>query len=243
MLAIGSWMEADSCTKVDSCTSIEEELEKTVNNLSNNSADGYFNIPEFDLCEWNFLSIQINIVNLTTDYHLFFSLYTANGTTAFNYYNVVINSEGDVGLNVRFVPAMCYPKPYPFGYCELHGPAWGVHFITGYLFWPPIPKRVCCRPCQANGERCRPSCCETRCVDRYVWQCDMNSYSCFPHDIKKICYEQHNACKCACAYNNPFCVLWAKELACDIELKYSIVAIVTQHVYPLYALSYKDHFN
>ena len=94
--------------EVDSYSNTEEELEEAVNDLKNNSLDSYFNIPVSDLCEWNFLSTQSHIVHLTTDHHPFFSLYTSN-TTAFNYYNVVVTSEGDgsIGLGIKFVPAMC----------------------------------------------------------------------------------------------------------------------------------------
>ena len=202
-----------------SCSNTEEELEEAVNDLKNNSLDDYFNIPVSDLCEWNFLSIQSHIVYLTTDHHPFFSLYTAN-TTAFNYYNVVVTSEGDgsIGLGIKFVPAMCYPKPNPFGNCELHGPVWGVHFVPGYLFWPPIPKSVCYRPCQTNSKQCRPSCCETRCIKRYVWKWDLNSYSCLSHGQEDVCYEQHNACKCACVKRKPYCYFWTMKGACDIGL-------------------------
>ena len=144
------------------------------------------------------------IVYLTT-HHQFLSLYIAN-TTAFNYYNVVMSAEGNdsIEFGVKFVPAMCHAKPDPFGNCELHGPVWGIHFTPGYLFWPPIPKRVCYRPCLTGG-RCRPSCCETRCIKRYVWECDLDSYSCFSHGQEDVCYEHHNACKCACAQSYPLC--------------------------------------
>ena len=142
----------------------------------------------------------------------FFSLHIAN-YTALDYYNLVHASEGNdsVGLSLRYVPAMGYAKPYPFGSCELHGPAWGVHFIPGFFFWPPIPKSVCSRPCLTYGNRCHPSCCETRCIYRYVWRCYhsgypyYNYYYCQSYGLKEICYEQHNACKCTCAYNNPYC--------------------------------------
>ena len=36
---------------------IEKEMYVEVNKLKNDSADGYFNVPEFDPCEWNFLGI------------------------------------------------------------------------------------------------------------------------------------------------------------------------------------------
>ena len=52
-------------------------------------------------------------------------------------------------------------------------------------------------------EWCHPSCCETCCTNHYVWQCDPYSYFYFLMDI---CCEQHNACKYACAYNNPFAI-------------------------------------
>ena len=65
----------------------------------------------------------IIIVNLTTDHHQFLSLYRAN-TTALNYYNAVVNLEGNdsIEFGVKFVPAMCYAKPDPSGNCELHSP-------------------------------------------------------------------------------------------------------------------------
>ena len=139
-----------------------------------------------------------------------FSLHTGN-ITAFKYYSLVSKSEGNdsTGLSLRYVPAIGYNKPNPIGNCETHGPAWGVHFIPGYLFWPPIPKSVCSRPCLKYGNRCLPKCFETRCIYRYVWEC----YQCYPyynfycesHGLKKVCYEQHNACKCTCAYNHPYC--------------------------------------
>ena len=145
-------------------------------------------------------------VHLVTDPNQFFSFYTAN-FTALDYYNLVAASEGNdsLGLSVRYVPAMGYAKPYPFGNCELHGPAWDVHFVPGFLFWPPMLKSVCSRPCLKYGYRCRPSCCETRCIYRYVWRCYPYSYYCYPHGVKTVCYEQHNACKCTCAYNYPYC--------------------------------------
>ena len=48
--------------EVDSCSNTEEELEQAVNDLKNNSLDGYFDMPVTDLCEWNFLSIQSHII-------------------------------------------------------------------------------------------------------------------------------------------------------------------------------------
>ena len=83
---------------------------------------------------------------------IIFSLHTEN-ITAFKYYKLVSNSEGNdsTGLSLRYVPAIGYGKPNPFGNCETHGPAWGVHFMPGYVFWPPIPKSVCSRPCLTYG--------------------------------------------------------------------------------------------
>ena len=139
-----------------------------------------------------------------------FSLYTANDT-AFKYYNLVSKSEGNdsTGLSLRYVPAMGYGKPYVFGNCELRGPTWAIHYVPGYLFWPPIAKRVCSRPCLTFGNRCRPSCCETCCIYRYVWHCYQHypyyNYHCQSYGLKKVCYQHHNACKCTCAYNYPYC--------------------------------------
>ena len=137
-------------------------------------------------------------------------MHTGNITT-FKYYSLVSKSEGNdsTGLSLRYVPAIGYSKPNPFGNCETHGPAWGVHFIPGYLFWPPIPKSVCSRPCLKYGNRCLPKCFETHCIYRYVWQCYQRypyyNFYCESHGLKKVCYEQHNACKCTCAYNHPYC--------------------------------------
>ena len=224
MLAVGSWMEVSSC-------SIEEELRQAVDDLRNNSADGYFNIPEADLCEWNSLSLCVKLCSyihvylhlMSIDDYQFFPLCTAN-ETAFNYYNVVSSSEGNdsVELSLRYVSAMGCGKPHPFGYCELHGPALAVHYVPEYLFWPPILKTVCSRPCLTYGNRCRPSCCETRCHYRFVWRCYLYSYYCSPYGWQEVCYEQHNACKCTCAYNDPYCYFWAAKGSRDIELNLGI---------------------
>ena len=133
------------------------------------------------------------------------SLHIAN-ITALNYYDLVTASEGNdsVGLSLRYVPAMGYSKPYPFGYCE-YGPVWAIHYVPGYLFWPPIPKRVCHRPCPIYGYRCRPSCCQTYCIYRYVWR--YYGYYCLPYGWQKVCYEQHNCCKASCGYGYPYCYL------------------------------------
>ena len=77
---------------------------------------------------------------------------------------------------IRFVPAVG-DYSNSIGNCETHGPAWDVHFIPDFLFWPPIAKRVCDRPCLTHGHRCHPSCCETRCINRYVWQCNFTSFN------------------------------------------------------------------
>ena len=52
-----------------------------------------------------------------------------------------------ITIDCKVVLAMVYAKPYPFGNCEPHGTAWGVHFISEFLLWPPIPKSVCSCPC------------------------------------------------------------------------------------------------
>ena len=77
------------------------------------------------------------------------SLYTANDT-ALEFYNVVSASEGNdtVGLSLRYVPSVGYGRPQPFGFGDSHGPTWAIHYVPGYFFWPPIPKRVCDRPCR-----------------------------------------------------------------------------------------------
>lgn len=119
---------------------------------------------------------------------------------------------------IRFVPAVSYS--YSYGNCETHGPVWDVHFMSDFLFWPPIAKRVCSRPCLTHAHRCRPSCSEAHCINRYVWQCDLLSfnYICLSLGLKEVCYEHHNACKCDCAYNNPYCYFWARA-SCHIGLR------------------------
>ena len=50
MLVIGSWTGASSIR-----SKVEVRIQRAVKKLRNNSADGYFNIPESDLCEWNYM--------------------------------------------------------------------------------------------------------------------------------------------------------------------------------------------
>ena len=52
LLATASWTVISMTSAI-----IEAEMYVEVNKLSNNSADGYFNVPEFDPCERNFLHI------------------------------------------------------------------------------------------------------------------------------------------------------------------------------------------
>ena len=124
-----------------------------------------------------------------------------------DYYRVVNDSDGNdmLGVSLRYVPAMGYGKPYPFGSCE-HGPVLAIHHVPGYFFWPPIVKRACDRPCPIHGQRCRPSCCETQCIYRHVWE--VYGYHCASYlGRKKVCYEQHNCCKCVCGYSSPYCYI------------------------------------
>ena len=138
-------------------------------------------------------------------------MYTAN-STAVDYYKLVSSSEGDDSkeLSLRYVPAMGYSKPLVSGDCEKDGPVWAIHYVPGYLFWPPIPKRVCSRPClSSRSEQCRPTCSKTRCIYRFVWRCftlrRKPYYICRPYGWKRICYENHIACQCSCAYSSPYC--------------------------------------
>ena len=135
-------------------------------------------------------------------------LYAAN-IIAIEYYSLVSESEGNnsTGLSLRYVPAMGYSRPLAFGNCEKHGPTWAIHYVTGYLFWPPIVKQVCNRPCWRHGGRCRPTSCETRCIYRFVWHCYYRRgyLHCRSLGFKEVCYEHHNACKCACAFSRPYC--------------------------------------
>ena len=58
----------------------------------------------------------------------------------------------------------------------------------------------------------------------YVWECDLYGYFCFPHNLTAVCYEQHNACKYACAYNNPFCHFWVEKETCVTDIKVNTVS-------------------
>ena len=134
------------------------------------------------------------------------SLNTAN-ETAMAFYNVVSTSDGNdtVGLSLRYVPSIGYPRPHPFGYCDLHGAVWAIHHVPGYFFWPPIPKRVCDRPCRTFGRRCRPALRKILCIRRYVWWCD--GYQCIPYGVQSVYYEYHFYCKSSCGFNFPYCYL------------------------------------
>ena len=149
-------------------------------------------VCSMDVCAWIFNTHQsLSIAKIT----------------AWNYYKLVCASEGDssVGLGLKYVSIFGFGKPKFFGTCERHGPVWAIHHVPGYIFWPPIPKRVCNRPCLSKGERCRPASCETRCVYRFVWKC--HGFFCFPLGWRRICYDNQNACKCSCAFRVPYCYL------------------------------------
>ena len=148
-----------------------------------------------------------------------------NATGAYYFYTLMDASKIDHKL-IRFVPAVG-DYSNSIGNCETHGPAWDVHFIPDILFWPPIAKRVCDRPCLTHGHRCRPSCCETRCINRYVWHCNLTSFNhyCLPQGLKEVCYEHQNACKCDCAYNHPYCYFWIARASSHIGLN-----TITQHI-------------
>ena len=126
---------------------------------------------------------------------------------AFGFYNVSLYSDGEDDLDLKFISPIGYYRPYPYGFCP-HGPLWGAYFVHGYFYWPPIARRVCARPCSIFGHRCRPSCCDTPCLYRYMWRCFSNpidGYYCSRIGYSHLCYEQHNCCKCACAYSSIYC--------------------------------------
>ena len=56
LLATASWTVISMTSAI-----IEAEMYVEVNKLKNDSADGYFNVPEFNPCKWNFLCIYMYI--------------------------------------------------------------------------------------------------------------------------------------------------------------------------------------
>ena len=186
-----------TATPTTAIKDIQVQLEKEIGSLKNESVQGSFNVPTLEPCKYiKLLCIIIQLLILTL-------LFIAE-ETAVKYYNLVFDSDGDDALNLKYVSAIGYIKPIPFGFCE-HGPVWAIHYVPGFFFWPPIPKRVCARPCPVFGQRCRASCCETECVYRFVWRCTRRF--CRRLRWRQICYDQHNCCKCTCRFSRPYCYL------------------------------------